>query len=175
MNKKFWFIVLGIILIAGIILLLVSKNLSNTSSLKEYSNSVYSIKYPSTMTLEEKTAIGDNGNYTYTLLNSTDNTGISLALLLASPTSIKDLEFDENLINGPHFVQTQKVTYGILDGYQEIQNSTYVGQEAMIINIFDKEHGYWVKYEIDYAASNPKAKENAIQITQDILGNFKYI
>lgn len=101
------------------------------------------------------------------------NNGVSQIALFVTPTSVDDLDFHEGIVTGPNYVATKKVTYGILTGYVTIQPAT-TGLEGMIVQVFDRKNGYLIKYEIVYTGADQKAKETAIKITQDILGNFKY-
>lgn len=142
--------------------------------LKEYKNSVYAIKYPPALTLEEKQAKTDNGIANYVLLKPIEKNGVSQVMLTVSPTSIDDLDFYEGIVTGPHYAANKKVTYGILNGYLTIQPATN-SQEGMMVQVFDKEHSYLIKYEIIYAGVNQKVKDSAVEITQDILNNFRYI
>lgn len=177
MNKKNLLIVLallGLVLIVGLIVLTKS-----ISSLKEYENPVYNytIKYPSSFALEEKQQKTDSGELRFILLNSTKKSGIYQIYLTVIPKSVEDLEFYENFTaTNPNLKpKHEKVNYGILEAYEAVQAGGFEGQEAIYVQVFDKERGYWIRYEIDYDKINLKAKEDAIKITNQILSSFRWL
>lgn len=188
-NSKVWlWIIIGlivIILIVGGVFLMESRYSSSgnhlSSSLKEYNTSIYSIKYPSDFVLQEKAVNSDGGSENYTFFYPTENNSITEAFLSVSPRSLKDLIFYEQTTTVPPSPTLKKVTYGTLKGYQSIMESSenihgvMTPQGSIIVNVFDKENKYWIKYEIDYSPeSSQKTSDLAIQITKDILSNFRY-